>query len=138
MKTVWNKMTSKNRLELMMRDEWLNAFYHLPEGGVSGERRCDAWTTTRWNALPKCYQAKIEGVADATPSLKANEIILQRGDKVTYTRHFMFSMSCEETATVVMVKGQTAILDNGDKVSKHFFSKRAKFDLSLNINKGAK
>ena len=44
---------------------------------------------------------------------------LKRGDKVTYTKEYMFGKTGEVTATVVMIKGQTALLDNGETTSKY-------------------
>ena len=41
---------------------------------------------------------------------------LNRGDKVTYTKEFMFGKTGEVTATVVMVNRNEALLDNGDKL----------------------
>ena len=44
--------------------------------------------------------------------------LLNRGDKVTYTKHYRFGKTGQVTAKVVMIKGQTALLDNGDTTSK--------------------
>ena len=53
-----------------------------------------------------------------------NEIILKSGDKITYTKELHFGKgSIEVTAKVVMIKGQTALLDNGDTTSKYYFKK---------------
>ena len=41
---------------------------------------------------------------------------LKRGDKVTYTKQYAFGKSGEVTATVVMVLGWKALLDNGDEI----------------------
>ena len=43
---------------------------------------------------------------------------LKRGDIITYTKEYRFGKTADVTATVVMIKGQTALLDNGDTTSK--------------------
>ena len=45
--------------------------------------------------------------------------LLKRGDKVTYTKTYMYGKWGQETATVVMLKGSNALLDNGDTVGKY-------------------
>ncbi len=42
---------------------------------------------------------------------------LNKGDKITYTKHYMFGKKSEVTAKVVAVKGYTALLDNGDEIT---------------------
>ena len=50
------------------------------------------------------------------------ETILKPGNKITYTKELHFGKgSIEVTATVVMIKGQTALLDNGDTTSKYYW-----------------
>ena len=44
---------------------------------------------------------------------------LKRGDKVTYTKDYKFGKKGLVAATVVMIKGQTALLDSGDNISKY-------------------
>ena len=46
-------------------------------------------------------------------------IELKRGDKVSYTKDYKFGKRGTATATVVMIKGQTALLDSGDNISKY-------------------
>ena len=42
--------------------------------------------------------------------------LLKKGDKITYTRRFAFGKTEKTTATVVMVMGYKALLDNGDEI----------------------
>ena len=44
---------------------------------------------------------------------------LKRGDKVTYTKDYKFGKTGVVSATVLMIKGQTALLDSGDNISKY-------------------
>ena len=44
---------------------------------------------------------------------------LKRGDKITYTKEYNFGKIGTIKATVIMIKGQTALLDNGVNVSKY-------------------
>jgi hypothetical protein len=44
---------------------------------------------------------------------------LKKGDKVTYTKEYKFGKTGIVAATVIMIKGQTALLDSGDNVSKY-------------------
>ena len=44
---------------------------------------------------------------------------LKKGDKVTYTKEYNFGKIGTIKATVIMIKGQTALLDSGDNVSKY-------------------
>jgi len=44
---------------------------------------------------------------------------LKKGDKVTYTKEYKFGKTGTVAATVIMIKGQTALLDSGDNVSKY-------------------
>ena len=54
--------------------------------------------------------------------LMKKETILKPGNKITYTKELHFGKgSIEVTATVVMIKGQTALLDNGDTTSKYYW-----------------
>ena len=44
-------------------------------------------------------------------------IKLNKADKVTYTKHFAFGKTATVTATVVAIKGNFALLDNGDEIA---------------------
>ena len=44
---------------------------------------------------------------------------LKKGDKITYTKEYKFGKIKTVKATVIMIKGQTALLDNGDTTSKY-------------------
>ena len=41
---------------------------------------------------------------------------MKRGQIVTYKKEFMFGKTGMVTAKVVMIKGRTALLDNGDEI----------------------
>jgi len=43
---------------------------------------------------------------------------LKKGDKVSYTKEYKFGKTAKIKATVVMIKGQTALLDSGDNIGK--------------------
>jgi len=42
---------------------------------------------------------------------------MKRGDKITYTKQFMFGKVGEVTSTVVMVLGNKVLLDSGDELN---------------------
>ena len=44
---------------------------------------------------------------------------LKKGDEVTYTKDYKIGKKGLVAATVVMIKGQTALLDSGDNISKY-------------------
>jgi hypothetical protein len=44
---------------------------------------------------------------------------LKRGDEVTYTKEYNFGKTGTVKATVIMIKGQTALLDSGENISKY-------------------
>ena len=44
---------------------------------------------------------------------------LKKGDRILYEREFTSGKTRLAIATVAMVKCQTALLSNGDKVTKH-------------------
>ena len=45
------------------------------------------------------------------------QVKLKRGDKVQYTKSFMFGKTGIETANVVMVNNYNVLLDNGDTLN---------------------
>tara|TARA_R100000734_G_C3201358_1_gene20050 strand:- start:15 stop:200 length:186 start_codon:yes stop_codon:yes gene_type:complete len=45
------------------------------------------------------------------------ELEMKRGDKITYTKQFMFGKVGEVTSTVVMVLGNKVLLDSGDELN---------------------
>jgi len=45
-----------------------------------------------------------------------NEAKVKRGSKITYTKQFAFGKEGKETAKVVAIKGDIALLDNGDEL----------------------
>ncbi len=51
--------------------------------------------------------------------MKTEYRLLTPGDELTYTKHYKFGKTGQVTAKVVMIKGQTALLDNGDTTSKY-------------------
>ena len=57
--------------------------------------------------------------ADAKMNKKNEWSLLERGSKITYEKEYMFGKTAQVSATVVMIKGQTALLDNGDTTSKY-------------------
>lgn len=42
---------------------------------------------------------------------------IKRGDKVKYTKNYMFGKTGTVEAVVVAITGHTALLDNGDKIN---------------------
>ena len=44
---------------------------------------------------------------------------LKKGDKVNYAKEYKFGKTGEISATVVMIKDKTALLDNGDTINKY-------------------
>lgn len=48
--------------------------------------------------------------------MKISNTKLAKGEKVTYTKEFMFGKTATVTATVVVVVNNKALLDNGDEI----------------------
>ncbi len=54
---------------------------------------------------------------DKTPHLSVmenNKTTFKKGDKVSYTRQFMFGKTATEVTTVVLVNGNQVLLENGE------------------------
>lgn len=50
-------------------------------------------------------------------SMRIEKSKISKGDKVTYTKEFMFGKTAEVTATVVAIFPRVALLDNGDEIT---------------------
>lgn len=46
--------------------------------------------------------------------MQNNNTTFKKGDKVTYTREFMFGKTATEVTTVVLVTGNKVLLQNGE------------------------
>ena len=67
-------------------------------------------------SIMKLTKSKLKGIIREEATKIISEKTVRRGSKITYMKHFHFGKKGKETAKVVAIKGDHALLDNGDKL----------------------